>query len=378
MDKIKIIVISTSGFGERNGIAAVLYEYFKRFDKSIFEIHLVINCDSNEEVVNRFSSIGVKPIVLSDRNRDVLRYMSDLYKQIKQNKYNAIYVHGSSSLMIIELLVACLGNCKVRVVHSHNTTCNYKNMHIILKPLFKFLYTDAIGCGEEAGQWLFGNKPFKVIKNARSIPEYKFDSGKRKQIRDDFKIDDRTLVIGHVGNFTKQKNQEFAVKVFSEILKRRNDCKMFFMGSGSQMLFVKNKAKELGVFDNIIFTGSIPNVSEMLQAMDVMILPSLHEGLPLVVIEWQIAALPSIISDTVTKECRYSNLVSFLPLDNAEAWAEKVLEVSVGDRVLIAEEQIELTKAAGYDIDRNAIKLQEFFVDKCRMREDTHLRGAKH
>ena len=100
--------------------------------------------------------------------------------------------------------------------------------------------------------------------------------------------------------------------------------------------------------------------------MDVMISPSLDEGLPLVAIEWQIAALPSVISDVVTSECAYSDLVSFMPLGDAGAWADKIVEMAAVDRKQLAEKQVELTKEAGFDINQNAVELQRFFVDRCK------------
>lgn len=149
-------------------------------------------------------------------------------------------------------------------------------------------------------------------------------------------------------------------------MKKNNNAKLYLMGAGTLLEETKELAAEMGLQDKVVFTGSIDNIHEMLQAMDVMILPSLHEGLPLVAIEWQIAALPSVISDVVTSECAYSGLVAFMPLGDVGAWADKLIEMAAVDRKRLAEEQVKLTKEAGFDINQNAVELQKFFIDKCK------------
>lgn len=86
--------------------------------------------------------------------------------------------------MSIELVIAKLAGCKVRIAHSHNTTCDHKKADKILRPLFYILYTDAFACGQEAGKWLFGARPYQLIKNGRDIKEYKFDELKGQRSAD--------------------------------------------------------------------------------------------------------------------------------------------------------------------------------------------------
>lgn len=96
------------------------------------------------------------------------------------------------------------------------------------------------------------------------------------------------------------------------------------------MLYEKTKKKvnKLGLSDKVIFTGTIPDVHLKLQAADVMIFPSLYEGLPNVVLEWQALGLPCIISDTITKECAVSNLIYFESIkNNPELWANRSFEI---------------------------------------------------
>ncbi|WP_034587778.1 glycosyltransferase family 1 protein [Enterocloster asparagiformis] len=366
MNKIKILAISTSGLARKEGISTVILDNFSRFDKNIFELHVIAAGAYNYELIQEFEKAGVSIKCLPSRKASIVLYVKAFISLFRQEKYNALYIHGSSAIMSIELLIAKMCGCKMRVVHSHNTTCDHKKSDKLLRPFFYRLYTDAIACGKEAGKWLYGGRPFLLLKNGRDVNRYRYDGETRSAIRKDLGVSGDELLVGHVGNFNKQKNQKFALEIFRELLKRNNKAKLYLMGAGILLDKTKNLAVEMGLQDKVIFTGSIGNVHEMLQAMDVMTLPSLHEGLPLVTIEWQIAALPSVISDVVTSECAYSDLVTFLPLDNATAWAEKIVEVAKLDRAVIAEKQVELTKAAGFDINQNARELQRFFRDRCK------------
>ena len=296
----------------------------------------------------------------------VFKYIKAFIALFKKRRYDALYIHGSSAIMSIELFAAKLMRCKVRVVHSHNTTCDFKKADKLLRFMFYHLYTDAFACGNEAGKWLYRKRPFTVISNGRDINKYKFDFEKRKEIRSILNEPDNELLVGHVGNFNYQKNQEFLVRVFKEFLKLKPNSKLYLMGSGDDYDNVKKLTEELSISDKVVFTGSIYNVSEMLQAMDVMVLPSRYEGVPLVAIEWQISGLPCLISDTVTTECAYTDFVKFKSLnDSFKAWAEEIAAMSHYSRSKNAEAALRLTGPCGFDINRNAAELQRFFIERC-------------
>lgn len=364
MRKMKILTISTSGLEKKEGISTVILDNFSRFDKKVFDLHIIAAGEYSEALVQEFERAGIIVKCLPSRKASVSLYVKAFIALFRKEKYDALYIHGSSAIMSIELMIAKLCGCKIRVVHSHNTTCDHKKADKLLRPLFYRLYTDAIACGEDAGKWLYGGRSFLLLKNGRDVNKYQYNEVLRLSTRISIGVREDELLVGHVGNFNKQKNQKFALAIFKELLKKNNNAKLYLMGSGTLLEETKKLAVEMGLQDKVIFTGSIGNVHEMLQAMDVMILPSLHEGLPLVAIEWQIAALPSVISDVVTSECAYSGLVSFLPLGDAGTWADKIIEIVAVDRKQLAEKQIELTKEAGFDINQNALDLQLFFTSK--------------
>ncbi|WP_026516933.1 glycosyltransferase family 1 protein [Butyrivibrio sp. MC2021] len=368
MKKIKILILSTSGFTKKEGISTVILDYFARFDKETFEPHIVVSGDYDKKLVNCFEQNGIRIHFLHSRKKYLFLYVKELFFEFRKERYDVVYVHGSSAIMSIELFVAKLSGCKVRVAHSHNTTCDHKRFDKMLRPIFNRLYTDAFACGTEAGRWLFSNKDFILIRNGRDVNKYAFDENMRRKIRSELGVDENCLLIGHVGNFNNQKNHQFALNVFKEVLEKKKNAKLYFMGTGALLDDMKRLANEIGISKDVVFMGSIDNVEEMLQAMDVMILPSLHEGLPLVVVEWQIAALPSLVSDNVTKEVSFSNLVHFMSLEKEYSnWAEKIIEISKFERNRAANEVIRLAQKSGFDIDEDVKCLQDHLMKKVLM-----------
>src|SRR5699024_169556 len=150
----------------------------------------------------------------------------------------------------------------------------------LLWPICYRNYTVALACGYEAGKWLYGNRPFDIIKNGRNTKVYAFCSDKRDYMREKLGLSAQTLVLGHVGNFNAQKNQVFLLDVLDRLLKVERNLKLYLMGDGTTRKSIMQMANDRGLSQYIVFTGSIQNVPDMLQAMDLMLLPSLHEGLP--------------------------------------------------------------------------------------------------
>lgn len=360
MSKYKILTVTTSGLVKKEGISTVILDYYSFFDREKYQLDLIAAGECRDELVGEFESIGVRVQKLPGRKTELARYISALMKLMKREKYDAIYIHGSSAIMSIELCIARACGCKTRVVHSHNTMCEHQKVDQLLRPIFYRNYTTALACGTDAGKWLYGDRKFDVIKNGRDVEKYKFNAQKRAEIRQKLGLEEHTLAIGHVGAFFRQKNQGFLIDVLEKVIPQRPDVKLFLMGEGENREPLMERVEAEGLLDSVYFTGSISNVAEMLQAMDVMVLPSIYEGVPLVAIEWQIAGLPCLISDRVSHECAYMDSVEFLPLE-ADLWAMKLTTFTPAARIENDPEILQRTKDHGYSLRENAGKLQEYF-----------------
>ena len=361
--KIKILNIITGGL-LRDGITLSQLDYMKLINKDYFDIDIAAVHNDSELIIEEFNRYGCNVIRLPDRKKRVISYIISLNKIIKKKKYDIIHVHGSSSIMAIELLIAKINGVKVRIAHSRNTETNNYFIHKILKPIFTKSYNVALACGEDAGRWLFENQRFTVLHNGKDLEKYKFDENIRKKIREKYNLHNiKTLAT--VGNCNDQKNQSFLIDVFNEIYKKDKNIHLFIIGDGKNKKYLEEKCKKLNIGDNVTFLGRIDNVNEYINAMDIMLLPSLYEGLPNVVLEWQASGVPCLVSDKITRECKVSNLVKFISIDlGVKPWVEKILELKISEK----NEKIENSKEGcnalinkNFEIKNNVKKLEEIY-----------------
>ena len=359
---MKILQIPTGGLFS-DGILSCIVEYMTAMDKSGMDIQVLATNNPENSVVEKVENSGCRVVSIPYRKKNIVKYFFVLYRYISKEKIDIVHVHGSSAIMSVELVAARLAGCKVRIAHSHNTTCENPKADKILRPIFNRNYTVAFACGQEAGRWMFGKRKFTVIPNGRNLKKHEYSPAKRSEYRNRLGIPLDVLVVGHVGRFNRQKNHEYLVRIFREVYKKNRNSYLVLVGTGEKVEAIKTLVKKLELGKNVIFTGMIENISDYLSAFDVMLLPSLYEGLPLVVIEWQIAGLPCIVSDTVTKECAITSLVKFESIKKEpEAWANDIRNLALQDRNDSKEVIFKEIKAAGYDIERGAVWLKQMYL----------------
>ena len=138
---------------------------------------------------------------------------------------------------------------------------------------------------------------------------------------------------------------------------------LFLIGDGKFQYDIEKKVTQLGINDNVVFVGLTLDIPQYLSAMDMMVLPSRYEGLPNVVIEWQTSGLPTLVSDSVTRDCKLTDSVSFVPLER-EAWVEAILKTNIDiDRKVQSENNIKKIAEAGYSIKEQAAHLKQYYKE---------------
>lgn len=356
----RILIISTVGL-IYDGITSVITSYLGRMDRNGLEIYVAATIRVHSDIKAEITKLGCRIIDFPSRRTDTKSYVLELSKFIRSNKIEVVHAHGNSGTLAIEMVAAWLGGCKKRIVHSHNTKCDQVKADKLLRPVFKVFYTDALACGTEAGRWLYGNRPFMVLKNGRDIDLFAYNSKMRNEMRQRYNMNDN-LIIGHVGGFFEQKNHTFLVKVFREIQKIEPDAKLFLIGEGPLKTELEDQTSDIS--DSVVYIGTTNRVADYLQMFDGMLLPSLFEGLPLVAIEWQISGLPCLFADTVTKECAVTDTVEFLSLnDSPEVWAKKLLsKINKCKRLPDSIKAKQCVKEAGFDISDNAALLRKLYL----------------
>ncbi len=357
---------------------ATVFEYriseFLKGEKIYFD-YLVTEQASDEELM-RYKSMGsvVYRLPIDNNHGLLIRELKinlQYFSFFRKHHYDIVYADTENALRSIHLFMARLAGIKVRVVHSHNTglQTSSKKSRIIarsMRSFFKASATHYFACSDMAAEWLFPKsiyekKQYTVLRNGVDLEKFKFNSEIRRNIRREYQIAEDESVIGNVGRFMPQKNHEFLLDIFSAILKKRSKVKLMLIGTGPLMEEIQEKTRRLGITDKVIFVGNIPNVNDYLHAMDVFLMPSLFEGLPITGIEAQANGLPCIFADTITKELKITKQAEYCSLnESASAWATCVLAAVDRGRADCNEELI----LNGYSIKDTVKYLSDFYRRK--------------
>lgn len=311
----------------RAGTEAVIYNYSKACKNVKFD-YLCYEEPSNykdlfEESENRYFVIPVKI-------KHPLEYKKALKRFVKNhfNEYKTLWFNINDVSNIDLLIAAKKAGVPRRITHMHNASMP----DMFVTQLFSKLNwkkclsytTDRWACSKSAGVFLYGEKSFRVIPNMVDAKACAFSAAARESIRKHYKVED-SFVIGAIGRFAAQKNYPYLISVFSEVLKRKANSVLFFVGDGQELEKCVQLTKRLGIEDRVIFAGVKENAKEYLSAFDVFVMPSIYEGLSLAILEAQFNGLPCVISDGVGEESVISLNTTVLPLNDNKLWIESVL-----------------------------------------------------
>lgn len=309
------------------GVEATVMSYVEAIDRSKVHFTLLVDSDSTQVPEEQIRACGADLIYIPPYQQ-ISAYQRALGKIFQERHFDVIHAH-INTLSVFPLFAAWRARIPVRIVHNHATAGRgetKKNViKYILRPFSKVLATKLCACGQYAGEWIYGKRAaFTVMPNAIDFKadNYAYCPQIRAEKRQELSIDN-ALVIGHVGRFIPQKNHTFLIDVFAAIHQAKPSAKLLLVGSGALMDSIKEKATRLGLMDAVVFMGQRQDVPALYQAMDILLMPSLYEGKPLVPIEAQTSGLPILASNSITKEIIVrEELVRFLPLrDTPETWS---------------------------------------------------------
>ena len=222
--------------------------------------------------------------------------------------------------------------------------------------------THLFACSNSAAKWLFANKADKalILKNGIECDKFVYSPITEKSIREELNLTEENFIVGHVGRFNHQKNHSFLVEIFSEIVEFNPNAYLLLIGEGPLKKEIQKRVTELDLIDKVKFLGVRNDVHHILKACNVMLFPSLHEGLPVTLIEAQGSGLPCIISDVITKEVdigagliQYENLKS-----SPQVWAEKIFHSHAE-----LKDTSEYIKKSGFDIKKSSVWLQDYYLN---------------
>lgn len=356
----KILVVSKTI--EQNGIGALIYAFYKFADKSRFQFVFLHSGLIIDQYRQEFEKDGCKIYEIKGRDYRYFHYVKELRKIIKREQIDVVHVHGNSATITIELLAAYLAGAKVRIAHSHNTTCTHKIANFILQPFFKKAYTKGLACGALAGEWMFKDREFTLIKNGVELDKFSFNISDRIAIRNEQGWES-SLVIGHVGRFTEQKNHKLLIDIFKQVTVKQPNAKLVLVGEGPLEEDLKKQVKRLELEESVIFWGTTTNPQRLYNAFDCFVLPSLFEGVPLVLMEACANGLKCLMSDAVSDEVMLVDSIQKIGLDDGiEKWVESIPEIDdETKRGRTSFANIATLREAGFDIKDSVRKLEAVY-----------------
>jgi glycosyltransferase involved in cell wall biosynthesis len=342
--------------------------YYRAIDKSLIQFDFVVQGNKvgiHEEEVEK---LGGKVFRVTPMNVNLFKYYMDMYKLVKNRKYDAIHIHHNFA-NIHALIPAFFAKIPIRISHSHSCYEEKSMLRKIIKKIIRYVInrisTHQLACSVDAGKWLYGkeflgNGTSFVLKNGIDINKYLFNSQTRDRIRTQLGIKDK-FVIGHVGTLNRVKNQIFLIKVFKELISIKPNSHLLLVGTGEDEKKLKEYVEKIGLSNNVSFLGAREDVYDLMQAMDVFVFPSLYEGLGMVLIEAQASGLKCVASNNIPIESNITNSIDLLDLNEPiKKWVEIILEYSNG---YVRKDFKDLVTKKGYNINESAIMLSQIYTN---------------
>lgn len=357
---IKVLHVNSTIY-MNSGVMSVIMNYYKNINKEKIQFDFLYFKKMQSDVLTYEDIIknnGGK-VFSCPYFKNLIRFNKELDRILKENNYDIIHIHDAFILKFIVKTIRKYKNIKI-IVHSHATKWSDKRISSIRNKILCYKicnYADYLfACSEAAGKFMFGKKNFYIVKNAIEVNKYLFNGQNREEKRKNLNIIKSQTVIGHVGNFNKQKNHIFLIELFEKILDYNKNYVLVLIGDGATRPKIEEIVKNKRIEENVIFLGKRSDVDKFYSAMDIFVLPSLYEGLPMVGVEAQCNGLPVVFSKNITKEVKINDC-QFVSLESGSAlWATKILSTKVNSN----EDRIKAKKCVidkGFDIHNESEKL---------------------
>ncbi|NJX15160.1 glycosyltransferase [Tamlana crocina] len=365
-------ILQIVGTMDRAGAETMVMSLYRAIDKTEYQFDFVYfterPCDYDDEILELGGKIYRIPESLASSS---IRRTFELYKIIKNNKpFHAVHCHQLFSNAFHLIAAFCAGS-KQRIAHSHNTSdVNSKTLHGKLyqkfsRKIINLLSTDFIACGDEAGKFLFPNQQNVVfIPNAVNVQKF-INAKPNDTAQHFFKIEgisEKTMVLSQIGRLMPVKNVEFSIN-FAEYLKlKKIDFHICLVGAGRLENDLKQLVQSKGLEKQISFLGVRSDIEKVLAHSDALLMPSFHEGFPVILVESQTAGIPALISNRISSEVDLNmGLIEFCALESSfDDWYKKLIELTSKPK-MDAKARHDILKDKGFDIEVSVKLLEKIY-----------------
>ncbi len=350
-----------------NGVSLMLMSYYRHIDRTAVQFDFVTHGpveDFHEEI----RSMGGRVFYANTaRTVGFVRYVSMMRRvMLEHGPYHAVHIHTNYQSGLVAL-AARLAGVQTRICHIRGSYIGQARDRALL-PLYKHLIfahcTRFLACGRQAGRYYYGRRAFEVLPNAVDLSLFAGrDAEQRGAVRHELSIAPDTLVLGHVGRFSAEKNHALMLDLLARVRAKGRDWCLVLAGYGRLRPAVEQDAEARGLAASTRFLGIRKDIPRLMCAFDVLLLPSVSEGLPNVVVQAQAAGCPCVVSDTITDEVDMGlGLVRYVPLTGPlDAWEEAVMaQAAVAAPAQATIEQ--RIREQGFDIRESVARMLQLYL----------------
>jgi glycosyltransferase involved in cell wall biosynthesis len=351
------------------GTETFVMNMFRAIDKEKFQFEFLIHEKLEAHYDKEVLELGGRIHRIPDRTEvGTIKYLIILIKTLYKISPDVVHSHAMFNSGAV-MFASFFTGVKKRIVHSHNSADQYQSFlyrkvfRFIMRLLIRIFSSELLACSKDAARYLYGNKCVNlgktfVLNNAIDVKQFQYKKAVREKVRRDLNIEEK-FVIGHIGRFNKQKNHDFLIEVFRELNGKNPNTVLIMIGEGPLKPNIEKKVKELGLSSAVKFLGVRSDISRLMQAMDLFMLPSLFEGFPVVLTEAQGSGLFCIVADTITKDVNITGRIKFLDIkDSPEKWTKEIL-LSNYKHI----DTSDIIKDKGFDNYTNAMRLGEIYTN---------------
>lgn len=375
--KKRILHVNIDNNGGNGAFALVMYLYSNLKSDYIFDFYTMGKFIESKELEN-IEKLGGKVYSADLRKNKFLGHLKLPFKFkncIKRNNYDTVHIHSEVAYKVfLYVLGARLAGVKRIIIHAHSSKIdgNYvlikKIAHNLTKKAICKQGTDFLAISEDAANWLFtkdvinDKQHFNYLTNGISPQNYCFNEETRRRMRQQFNIADDVILIGHVGALKKVKNQSFLIEIMYNLKNSDVNTKLMLVGEGEDRKKLEQKIEQLGLLNDVLLLGTRSDVSDLMQAFDILVFPSFFEGVPMTLIEAQCIGMPIIASDTIQNTIKVNNNVKFESLNKGiEYWCQ-IIKDNIDSHIYT--KGFENVYDSKYNIKSSAKKLASIYSGK--------------
>ena len=326
---------------KKGGIQADVMYPARILSKDDVHFDVMLFTDKVEYYEDEFSQYGnifrIPIIRKSNKVSRAIAIFTD-YFYVKKNMLKFLMTHEKYDAIhsrVILYNAPCISAAKkadvsVRIAHCHMNRPTKELLHVrfyywLCAKVLNKKATHRFGVTSNAVEYMFGSKDKGIVVKNPTVDLEKFDPKL-------YPLDtEQRIKLIMVGSYSNRKNQRFGAEILFELLKKKPDSYLTFIGyprndKEDYLPKLKEYVHESRMEANVAFLPQDTNVAEALSKSTIMLIPSLQEGLPNVALEAQAMGVHCVLSTNVSNDCD-CGICEFIPLTKgAKYWADRIVE----------------------------------------------------